>query len=238
VTSEAEHEAFAAGLARYTQDQARHRQLAEAVKADFAPDAPDAVVAYFLRVAQHRGLDPWAGEIALVPRRNRQTGEVSWHYEVTVDGRRTIAQRTGRLEGIEGPAWCGPRRYSDAGDKLPLDWLELWDDDDGPPYAARCLVHVNGWKVPANGTVKWSEFAGYLDADREKLGPFWRKSPSHMLGVRAECLALRRGFREVLDAVHDENVPLGQAAAPIEQVPEHVYDDAPESRGYDQVEPL
>ena len=39
------------------------------------------------------------------------------------------------------------------------------------------------------------------DTERIKLAPFWRRSPSHMLGKVAEALALRRGFPEVEAAV-------------------------------------
>jgi hypothetical protein len=236
-----------AGLARAS--------VVDAVKRDFAKDAPDEIVAYFLRVADHRGLDPWAGEITLVPRKNKD-GETSWHYEVTLEGRRTIAQRTGRLRGIDGPYWCGPRQYDADGHKLPLDWVDLWDDDNETPYAARCFVWPADWKAPANGTVKWSEFAVWLDADHTKLGPFWKKYPSHMLGLRAESLALRRAFREVEQAVKDEDRPLqavqipgpaqGTAAhgaplppavaapaGPGDQPPAELYDSLPEARGYD-----
>jgi len=176
--------------------------VVDAVKRDFAKDAPDEIVAYFLRVADHRGLDPWAGEIVLVPRGG------SWHYEVTVEGRRTIAHRTGRLEGIDGPYWCGPRQYDHDGLKLPLEWVDVWDDDSQPPYAARCFVWPAGWKAPANGTVKWSEFAQFLKGEQETPGPFWKKMPAHMLGKCAESLALRRAFREVEQAVKDEDRPL------------------------------
>jgi hypothetical protein len=94
-----------------------------------------------------------------------------------------------------GPEWCGPRR-----DKLAaLEWREVWDEDDETPYAARVLVHVLDWDHPANGTVKWSEFA---QTDRRgNLTRSWRTMPSHMLGKVAESLALRRGFPEVQQAV-------------------------------------
>lgn len=210
--------------------------LVELVRKDFAPTAPPAIVGYFLRVAAHRGLDPWASEIAIVPRASRKTGEVSWHYEVTIAGRRLIAARTGRLRGIGPPEWCGPRRFDEQGQKLPLEWEGLWDDDDQPPYAARVEVHVAGWEVPSVGVAKWSEFAVYLDPEKRHLGPFWKKAPAHQLAKVAESMALRRGFSEVRDAVAGEKHPLGTsvpiAPAPAgDGPPESYYDSLPESLG-------
>lgn len=166
----------------------------EVLRRQFAPQADDTELAYFAQVCRHLDVDPWAGHIALVPYGDGDGGKVH-RPQLTVAGRRFIAQRTGRLRGIVGPEWCGPRR-----DKLAaLEWREVWDEDDETPYAARVLVHVLDWDHPANGTVKWSEFA---QTDRRgNLTRSWRTMPSHMLGKVAESLALRRGFPEVQQAV-------------------------------------
>ena len=134
----------------------------------------------FAAAARHLQLSIPAGEIALVP-----YGNVN-NIQITIEGRRTIAQRTGRLRGIGPVEWCGPRRFDADGAKLPLEWEEVWTGD-GAPYAARCLVSVDGWDRPANGTCKWAEF-------HQAASPVWKQYPSHMLGVAAERLALRRGF--------------------------------------------
>ena len=39
------------------------------------------------------------------------------------------------------------------------DLARMWDDDDNYPYAARVLVYRKDRAHPANGTVKWVEFA-------------------------------------------------------------------------------
>ncbi len=106
-------------------------------------------------MCRHLGLDPFVGHIHLIGRRAKvkvgtdERGRDVEEYrlihrpQIAVAGRRVIASRTGRLAGIEGPVWCGPRNA--AGE---LEWREVWDDDEYP-YAARVLVHVQGWKVPA-----------------------------------------------------------------------------------------
>ena len=70
-------------------------------------------------------------------------------------------------------------------------------------YAARCLVIVDGWDRPANGTAKWSEFAQWTKGrdGAARLVRMWGRMPAHMLGKCAESLALRRAFSEVQAAV-------------------------------------
>ena len=217
------------------------------IRNQFAPNATTAELRYFARVASHLQLDPWAGHIVLVPRYDKRLGVNVHRPEMTVAGRRFIAQRTGRYGGVDGPYWCGPDHNAAGGH----DWSDVWDDDDNYPYAARCFVHFTGEIVPANGTVKWSEFAQY---DRyDKLLPTWKAMPSHMLGKVAESLALRRAFAEVAAAVHivegdDDDAQLAaEAAASLppppaptpprgtprgDQVPIDVYDNLPEARGW------
>ena len=177
-----------------SRELARSSSANDRLRQQFAPAATDGDLAYFAKVCRHLQVDPWAGHIALIGRLDGKTGELVHKPTLTVAGRRFIAQRTGRLRGIIGPQWCGPRPHAGA----PLEWLEVWDQD-GYPYAARCLVLVADWDTPANGTVKWSEFA--QRARTGGLTPTWHDMPSHMLGKVAESLALRRGFSEVASAV-------------------------------------
>jgi hypothetical protein len=230
----------------------------DTIRQQFAPQASDLELEYFAGVCRHLGLDPWAGHIYLIGRRHKvldSHGRDSWQLihkpQISVAGRRAIASRTGRLVGIDGPYWCGARRFDSAGAKLPLEWSDLWDDDDDYPYAARCLVWPAGWRTPANGTVKWSEFAVYDDQERTKLGRFWKHSPSHMLGKVAESLALRRGFPEVEAAVayteqpgdleSDDAALVAEAEAPDDvrtssggqRKPIHAGDESPPPEYYD-----
>jgi hypothetical protein len=129
---------------------------------------------------------------------DRSLGRRVHRPQITVAGRRALAWRTGRLAGVDGPVWCGPRDPTGE-----LTWREVWDDDPAYPYCTRVLVYVRGWDRPANGTAKWSEFSQWYDGDdhRPHLAPLWTKMPSHMLGKVAESLALRRAFPEVSEAV-------------------------------------
>lgn len=249
-----------------TYSHGRDRFALDVLRDQFAPDASDLDLQHFAYACGRLKLDPYAEQICLIGRnqkvrddRGRETWRLIFRPQITVAGRRAIAGRTGRLAGIEGPQWCPPRRYGSDGERLPLEWLDVWDDDDNYPYAARCLVWPTGWDHPVNGTVKWSEFAVTLGSgDQTKLSPFWKRSPAHMLGKVAESLALRRAFPEVETAVayldqaadrepDDANLiteaeagtppvsaalspSIGPAADP-ERVPDYVYDNLPEAGG-------
>jgi hypothetical protein len=159
-----------------------------------APGADDAELGLFARVCAELGLSPFKDQIALVPRYSNKARRDVHKAQIMVAGRRTLAERTGELRGIDGPEWTGPR---DA--RGNLAWSELWTGD-GYPYAARVFVYRAEWVKPANGTVKWSEFAPTKSDGSGKLLGLWPQMPSHMLGKTAESLALRRAFPDVINA--------------------------------------
>jgi RecT family len=179
----------------------------QAVKDLIAPLASNDELRVYSNVCLDLGLSPFAGEICLIGRFNKDAKRVTYKHQITVAGRRTIASRTNELESIEGPVWCAQdpdtkRARRDLHGSII--WEELWDED-GYPYAARALVWRKGARQPYNGTAKWSEFAQFKEAadstGEKPLQPTWRQMPSHMLGKVAEALALRRGFPEVERAV-------------------------------------
>jgi hypothetical protein len=221
-------------------------------------DAREEELRHFARVCTALELSPFAGQIVLIGRHDRRAARVVYRPQITVDGRRARAERTGLLDGIDGPEWCGPRRFDETGDrlprpKLPLEWEDVWTDDEAFPYCARVLVLRKDWSRPANGTAKWSEFAQYVPAPNggQKLSPFWYRMPSHMLGKVAESLALRRAFPNdisyrlatgepgddtgsVLAEAEASAQPrpqevAGEPGADAERVPAWVHDNAPEA---------
>lgn len=162
------------------------RPLLQILREQLAPTATDDELAYFGQVCQRLDLDPFAGHIYLIPRWDARVGRVISRPQVSVEGRQVLAERSGLVAGIDGPYWCGPKR-----DDGTHTWVDVWDDDD-PPHAARVFVYRKGWEAPANGTVRWKEFA-----QKDKHGnvlPLWEKMPSHMLGKVALSLGLRRAF--------------------------------------------
>jgi hypothetical protein len=200
--------------------------LVRTLKDQIAPDASDSELVYFSEVCKRLDLSPFKDEIALIGRYNKQLRRKVHRPQIEVAGRRVLAARTGELQGIEGPYWCGPRQFDEDGNKLPLEWEDVWMDDDTFPYAARCLVYRKGWLRPANGTTKWTEFSQWEHVDNvDRLGFLWKKMPSHMLGKTAESLALRRAFSDVIpsdvgdqgdgdtDLAHLDHTELGSGPA-------------------------
>jgi phage recombination protein Bet len=173
-------------------------QAIEELRAQIAPKANDSELAYFAQVCRQLDLSPFADQIVLIGRWDKRAQREVHRPQITVAGRRVLATRTGELRGIEGPVWSGPR---DADGNL--NWLDVWDNEDEPPYCARVLVHRAGWVVPANGTAKWSEMA-QLDKEGDPV-LMWKRMPSHMLGKVAESLALRRAFADVVSPAIVEN---------------------------------
>lgn len=169
------------------------RHAIDVLRDQLAPEASDQELALFAEVCSRLDLSPFADQIVLIGRYSRAAGRKVHRHQITVAGRRALAERTGDLVAIEGPMWCGPRdQYGQ------LQWLEVWpfDGHEQPPYAARVLVGRRGWESRANGTAKWSEFR-QTDSQGQLL-EMWRRMPAHMLGKVAESMALRRAFPNVI----------------------------------------
>ena len=199
-----------------------HDLTVATLREQIAPDASEQELIFFAHVCKTLDLTPFRDQIYLIGRYDKKLDQSTrgqrtklYKPQLSILGRRTIASRTGRWQGTEGPWWTDGERecpvhgpvglhvrrcpHADCGRRTSIIWEELWEyDDEGVvPYAARSLTWVQGWRVPANGTVKWSEFAKTDGADAF----FWRKEPSYMLGKVSEALSLRRAFTEVDAAV-------------------------------------
>lgn len=135
----------------------------------------DADLAYFGQRCTHVDLDPFRGEIVPVYYGGQMV------IQETVEGLRTIAERSGLYDGFDGPYWCGP----------DLDWKPVWLADE-PPAAARYFVRRKDWAEPASGVARWKSSV-QLGRDGKPM-PIWRDRPDEMLGKTAEVRALKRAF--------------------------------------------
>ncbi len=147
------------------------REQIDLIKATVAKDTTDNELALFLYAAKKSGLDPLAKQIHCVKR----SGKAS--FQVSIDGYRLIADRTGNYAGSDDPVL----------------------DDETAPKKATVTVYkiVHGMRVGFTSSARWSEyFPG------EAQGFLWKKMPALMLSKCAEALALRKAFPAELSGLY------------------------------------
>lgn len=151
------------------------RQI-ELIKTQIMPGASDDDLMLFTQVASSRGLNPFMKHIYAVNYKGK------WSYQVSIDGLRLIAQRSGRYRGQTEPQWCG----------LDGKWVDVWLKDE-PPAAARVGVWIEGNAQPLMAVALYKNFVA---PSANNPSTFWQKMPDHMLAKCAESQALRKAFPE------------------------------------------
>lgn len=164
--------------------QGMSSEQVELIKRTIAKGASNDELAMFLAQCQRTGLDPFSRQIYWIKRGNQGATQVS------IDGFRVIAERSGELDGQE-VAWCDEDGQ----------WVDVWLKKTAPA-AARVLVYRKGCSRPFPGIAKWSEYSAG--------GPMWQKMPATMLAKCAEALALRKAFPHQLSGLYTTD-EMGQA---------------------------
>lgn len=147
------------------------------IKSTIAPGCTDAELQLFAHHCQRTRLDPFSRQIYAIKRGSKMVVQVS------IDGLRSIAERSGELDGTQ-KFWCG----------MDGDWKDVWLNKT-PPAAAKCVLYRRGCSHPFVGIALLSDYGSNGNS-------LWNKMPSVMLGKVAEAQALRCGFPADLSGLY------------------------------------
>jgi phage recombination protein Bet len=158
------------------------------ISTTIAPGCTGDELRLFAYACQRTGLDPFSKQIYAIKRGGKMT------IQAGIDGLRSIAERTGQLDGSE-TMWCGEDGR----------WTDVWLGSK-PPAAAKTTIWRKGAGHPFTGVARFADYnAGQ---------GLWPKMGATMIAKCSEALALRKAFPADLSGVYSTD-EMEQAVEPV-----------------------
>ena len=173
------------------------RERIQLVKDTYCKGATDNEFQLFIGTCQKLNLSPEARQVFAVKRWDSSAKKEVMSIQVSIDGFRLAAERTGKYAGQDGPFWCGEDGV----------WQDVWLDEK-PPVAAKVGVFRKDWGKPIYAVAR---FKTYAQTKKDgSLTMMWAKMDDLMIAKCAETLALRKAFPNDLSGIYSPD-EMGQS---------------------------